>query len=43
VDAHLLALLAVPVGAVGMAVSAGWLGTAVWLGRLRERMKAAAN
>ncbi len=39
----LLALLAVPVGAVGMAVSAGWLGTAVWLGRLRERMKAAAN
>jgi AAA family ATP:ADP antiporter len=36
----LLAMLAVPVGAVGMAVSTGWLGTAVWLGRLRGRMKA---
>ncbi len=38
----LLALLAVPVGAVGMAVSAGWLGVAVWLGRLRGRMKDSA-
>jgi AAA family ATP:ADP antiporter len=36
----LLAMLAVPVGAVGMAVSTGWLGTAVWLGRLRGQVKA---
>jgi AAA family ATP:ADP antiporter len=34
----LLALLAVPVGAVGLALSAAWLGVAVWLGRLRARL-----
>jgi AAA family ATP:ADP antiporter len=34
----LLALIAVPVGAVGLAVSAAWLGAAVWLGRLRGRL-----
>ncbi|MBK8724756.1 MAG: MFS transporter [Holophagaceae bacterium] len=39
----LLALIAVPVGAVGIAVSAGWLATAVWLGRLRDRIKPAGN
>jgi hypothetical protein len=35
----LLALLAIPVGAVGLAVSGAWLGVAVWLGRLRGRVK----
>jgi AAA family ATP:ADP antiporter len=34
----LLALIAVPVGAVGLAVSAAWLGIAVWLGQLRGRL-----
>jgi AAA family ATP:ADP antiporter len=39
----LLGLLGVPVGAVGLAVSAGWLGVAVWLGRLRARISGAAG
>ncbi len=39
----LLGLMAVPVGALGVAVSGAWLGTAVWLGRLRGRMKAGVD
>ncbi len=34
----LLGLMAVPVGAVGLAVSGLWVAVAVWLGRLRWRM-----
>jgi AAA family ATP:ADP antiporter len=38
----LLGLIAVPVGAVGLAVSGAWLGTAIWLGKLRGRIRADA-